>query len=364
MDIVENLTTQIHQTYSLDDVRQLFRDVEAPAGMRSIFTSEQWLVAWLKCADAMPALITFNNEGETIGFAFLGKQTAWYGDTYYLNQTGISEYDQMWIEHNDIICSETWLPQCRYSLLQALSHTENFHRLIISLCPSMQWDAEHTFLWSIDTAQVAYVDMSLIQNSSDGMAKLLSKNARSGINRSKNYIQKNHGDIAFDVVDNPIDTLQQKAAPLHVAQWRDTDSGSGFSNPHFVDFHKQLCGNNCENYRTEVLHFKAGEQDLGYLYMMLSHKTVFFYLSAINYNDDDNRYKPGLVMHKLAIEHYANLGYERYDFLAGYARYKETLSTHHYPLYTLHIANSALKHRILFGVNRAVKRFTQFKDSR
>jgi hypothetical protein len=356
---VNTLSTQIHHHYTLSYVSQLFQEVPDAGHTNSIFMSQQWFAAWLSTLESQPMLVVFSNGTAPVGFAFLGKQKAWYGDIYYLNQTGSPQYDQMWIEHNDIISSEQWLAPCRLALLNTLSKLKRFHRLVVSLSPSGHWQSARTFLWSKTTEQVACVDTSTIQNVPDGMLKLLSKNARSTINRAHNYIKKQHGDILIQRVETPCDTLSDMIGPLHIAQWQGTDSGSGFTNRHFVDFHRLLCQSNSEAHRVEILNFRAGDHDLGYLYMMLSHKRAYFYLSAINYQDQDNRYKPGMVMHKLAIERYANLGYELYDFLAGHARYKESLSNHHYPLCTLHIANRALPHRILHRANRIIKRITK-----
>lgn len=363
MNIVDTVSTQIHQHYSLSYVHELFQGIVESDSANSIFMSEQWFSAWLNCLKSLPMLVVFSSVDNAVGFAFLGKQNAWYGDIYYLNQTGSPKYDQMWIEHNDIISSEQWLAPCRLALLNSLSKLKKFHRLVVSLSPCNEWQSEHTFLWSEGIEQVAFVNAALIADKPDGMATLLSKNTRSAINRARNYIQKEYGDIRIECADNLSDILKNNIAPLHIAQWQNTESGSGFSNPHFVDFHDNLCNNGNDAHRVEILQFSAGERDLGYLYMMLSHKQVYFYLSAINYQNQDNRYKPGMVMHKLAIEHYAALGYQTYDFLAGHARYKESLSTDHYPLYTLHIANKAWPHRLLYKANQLVKRFTQPKES-
>lgn len=364
MNIVETTSTQIHQQYALSDIRMLFNELNLPLGTQSFFLSEHWFVSWLSNKNVQPKLITFRQNETTIGFVFLGKQSAWYGDTYYLNQTGLQQYDQMWIEHNDIICHEQHYSQCRQALLNLLSQTKNFHRLVVSLTPSHTWESDQTFIWSYVCEQVPYIDLKGLQKDQISMGKWLSKNTRSSINRASNYIKKQHGELSISKIADPLASLTKDIAPLHIAQWQATDAGSGFTNVNFVSFHQQLCTLNAGNYQVEILQISAGEQILGYLYMMLSHKTVYFYLSAINYDDDDNRYKPGMVMHKLAIEYYAALGFERYDFLAGRARYKTSLSTHRYPLYTIHIANNGLKHRILFTLNGIAKRLKQFKTGR
>jgi CelD/BcsL family acetyltransferase involved in cellulose biosynthesis len=76
----------------------------------------------------------------------------------------------------------------------------------------------------------------------------------------------------------------------------------------------------------ELLRVRAGNEDLGYLYNFLVDGKVLFFQSGFSYTDaEDARYKPGLVTHTVAIEHYQGRGFKEYDFLAGEARYKRSL---------------------------------------
>jgi CelD/BcsL family acetyltransferase involved in cellulose biosynthesis len=134
---------------------------------------------------------------------------------------------------------------------------------------------------------------------------------------------------------------------LHIEQWQKHDYGSGFTNPQFVDFHRtfMLDGlpdskQDSANHREVNVHvakFTAGEIRLGYLYFFTHAQQVYFYLSAINYHSQDNKYKPGLLMHKLAMTHFAEQGYTHYDFLAGDSRYKTSLSNEKYLLHNLQL---------------------------
>ena len=68
----------------------------------------------------------------------------------------------------------------------------------------------------------------------------------------------------------------------------------------------------------------AGETAIAYLYNFIDGKTVRYYSSGFLY-EADNRLKPGMVAHTLCIEHYLATGMDRYDFMAGEARYKTSL---------------------------------------
>ena len=353
-----SLHISFSEQYSISDIERLFDSCSSNA--TNPFLSKAWLCSWIATLDSLPTLVIFKNNDEAKGFVFLGKQQKWYGDIYFINQTGNQNKDQVWIEHNDIIASDKWLNKCRQTLLEALCSRSRFHRLVVSLSAYENWSIANSFYWSREKDDVARVVSNQFTSVSVNKeySTTLSKNARSAISRSNTYISKHYGEVSFTQINDPkalVQLLEENVAPLHLSQWGETKEGSGFSNPLFVAFHEQLCQYNSNEYKLEILSFKAGQMELGYLYMFLCGNTAFFYLSAINYNDSDNRYKPGLLMHKLAIEHYVARGYENYDFLAGFARYKESLSNHHYALHTLHISKISFFNRLLYSSNRFIK---------
>jgi CelD/BcsL family acetyltransferase involved in cellulose biosynthesis len=72
----------------------------------------------------------------------------------------------------------------------------------------------------------------------------------------------------------------------------------------------------------------VGDHSVGYLYNMIHGGHVLQYQSGFDYElSDSTSWRPGVICHALAIEHYLSLGMETYDFLAGDQRYKKELST-------------------------------------
>jgi hypothetical protein len=63
-----------------------------------------------------------------------------------------------------------------------------------------------------------------------------------------------------------------------------------------------------------------------YLYNFVSGDRVHFYLSGVNYGVS-HAIRPGMLAHWMAIEKNLSEGKSLYDFLAGDARYKRSLST-------------------------------------
>jgi hypothetical protein len=67
------------------------------------------------------------------------------------------------------------------------------------------------------------------------------------------------------------------------------------------------------------------EQKLAFIYLLKDNDCWYFYLSAIK-SFEDNRIKVGLVAHLMIIEDAIKNSIKKYDFLAGEARYKRSLS--------------------------------------
>jgi CelD/BcsL family acetyltransferase involved in cellulose biosynthesis len=151
-------------------------------------------------------------------------------------------------------------------------------------------------------------------------------------------------------------------AKLHIKQWGGHSFGSGFSNKRFVDFHRNIMTQGIGQ-TAHVAKYTAGDQLLGYLYYFTFGTTVYFYLSAINYANHNNKYKPGLVMHKLAMEDFMHQGFSSYDFLAGKARYKTSLSNQEYLLYNVKIYSNKWYYAPIMVAVR-VKRYLMAKALR
>jgi CelD/BcsL family acetyltransferase involved in cellulose biosynthesis len=74
----------------------------------------------------------------------------------------------------------------------------------------------------------------------------------------------------------------------------------------------------------ELLELTAGPEILGYLYNFQHGGRVYNYQSGFSYHQD-NRHRPGLIAHAMAITRAKEDGMRIYDFLAGDAHYKARL---------------------------------------
>ncbi|MFC3121989.1 GNAT family N-acetyltransferase [Agaribacter flavus] len=337
-------------------------EINSHALNNSVFLTSLWQLTWIESLAYKPFMLLFYLEKNIIGLAFIGKQKSAWGDVYYLNQTGKHAGDQVWIEQNDIICAEQHKIACRHAFLERLITIPNFHKVVLSHTIDINWSHHKALLWDKIIHKSARVKLEALLSKEVDYLSTLSKNSRSTLRRAKKYIETHYGQIEFKVVnEQKAKTLKNDIAKLHIQKWGESQYGSGFVNPQFTEFHTRMCEQKERELETEIIAFTAGRKILGYLYFINKHPTANFYLSAIDYSDGSNKFKPGLVMHALAIEYFVGKKYQYYDFLAGDARYKESLSNDHYYMYTLELTSTHPVNKILFGLKSILKKLRRTK---
>lgn len=315
--------------YSIEQLSLLYNDIFDGQSPGNFFLTFEWISNWLLCAENKPELITFAINEEVIGFVFLGAVKTKLGQVFYLNQTGNEQDDQIWIEYNDVICIQNHR-SCRAALLKYVANKPMCFQFIGINTIAKEWDTGNWSIWSSEATSGFSVQFDSASSDSH-----FSKNTKSQISRSRRFIEKEYGEIKTTWIDaRNIESALKEMSATHINQWGKHDYGSGFTNEKFVNFHNQLLQQGITDF-THIARFTAGEHNLGYLYFFTRGNKVYFYLSAINYQNNNNKYKPGLVMHKLALAHFQSLGYTEYDFLAGQARYKTSLSNHNYLLFNV-----------------------------
>ncbi len=98
----------------------------------------------------------------------------------------------------------------------------------------------------------------------------------------------------------------------------------GFASAFFERFQRRLIADCVPRRAAELIRVSRGGQPIGYLYNLIRDGHVLAFVSGFLY-EDDNRLKPGLVCHALAIERHVQTGGSIYDFMAGETRYKSNL---------------------------------------
>ena len=113
---------------------------------------------------------------------------------------------------------------------------------------------------------------------------------------------------------------------MHQTTWQSRSLPGAFANPFFTRFHTHLISQLLPRGGVQLLRLTAGDQTVGCLYNLVKDDIVYAYQSGFHY-PKDARLKPGYVSHYLAIEENLRRGAARYCFMAGNARYKQSLGT-------------------------------------
>ena len=302
--------------------------------VKVFFTSWKWVGCWLKIIDYRANLISVYDQDVLVGLAFFtlheDKRFGYSTQQLWMNRTGERALDQIWSEYNDIICprGREWAirsavishlikiyPKVDEFILGVSREEISETPIPDSLFPRTIWETESYATQLLPQ----YADLNTYLSS-------LSKNTRHQIRRTLKLLQS-RGDVHLKrarTLDEALSMLDN-AGKLHKERWPGIKSG--FNNPVFTYFHEELIKRNFDSRCIDILCLEVNGEPMSYLYNFVYHGYVYFYLSGIQY-EDDNRIKPGLLTHALAISMYASEGCSMYDFMGGRGQYKSSLCSH------------------------------------
>ncbi len=159
----------------------------------------------------------------------------------------------------------------------------------------------------------------------DGYLAALGKNTRSQIKRSiKLYEAEGPLELRRAQSLNEARDLFAKLAELHEQKWRARGGGGLLSTAHYHQFHLMMMADRFEDGAVELIHVTAGGQTVGILHNFVDDREALYNLGGFP-AAPDNRHKPGLVTHALAVADHLAAGRDVYDFMAGGDRYKLNL---------------------------------------
>lgn len=318
-------------------VAEKWQDLESRAN-NSVFISWLWIGNWLELVNDKLFIVECYQGEKIIGLAFfVEKVRKVFGllpiKQWQLHRTGNTAQDQIWIERNDFLLDSSIDDLARLQMIQAVcDYDPSIKEVIVGLADDkVLTDFKKHFNKSREyiDSQGYFVDLDCIEN--NYITDVLSKNTRSQINRSERLLAQ-QGELAFTVItkQDDINQLLPDIAKRHLLRWKNTNDGSGFSNPLFYRFHQYFIKSD-DNNVVQVAVLSLNNQAIGYLLNYVYKDTVNFYLSALT-EFDDGKIKVGLTLHARAIQYYCNQNCKSYDFLGGDAQYKKSLSNQHYDL--------------------------------
>jgi len=328
-------------TFSTDNIKELeghWLHLEKHS-TTGFFLSWRWISSWLNQTNSENNLMLVkaqyqNNiiglglfvENKIIRHGFI-KSTQWL-----LHRHGSDKKDQIWIENNDFLINNQHKKVIAYAIWQQLVEQKpDVDEFVIAMRHNSDQKKSINQLNKY-TEKLLYSEKSYYLSmdelkSFDQYLSLLSKNTRQQIKRSIKLL-KQLGDVTFNVItDEKQWDLLQQSKHWHVDKWQQTSTPSGFCNPLFTDFHQHLIRANHLSTQTIVASLQISNELVGCLYCFIDGESVYFYLSNLK-PMSDNRIKLGLAIHAFFIEWLIENASHitKYDFLAGDARYKKSLT--------------------------------------
>jgi len=336
------LNVQISPLAHVSELEEKWRSLEKRAE-RPFFLSWTWIGSWLETFAERPWLVEVKDaSGGVVGLGLFceNKETrakVIRARQLRLHETGNPDHDVITVEYNTLLTEPGMEQAVWFAAISALQGpgAPGWDELIIGGGSS---DSEDLFsqlgltLRRRAEAGSAYVDLAALREAgaedAEGYVATLGKSTRSQIRRSMK-LYRERGPLSIDVAGSYGEAEQfiAELAPLHEAKWNAVGKLGATQKADYMRFHRHMMqraySGEVDN-GVEVLRARAGDHVFGYVYNFIDRGTVYFYLSGFAF-EEDNRLKPGLVTHALAIEYHLKNGMKSYDFMGGDNRYKTSM---------------------------------------
>ena len=315
------------------------------------FQSSAWIETWLSAAAPRCRLLTVRAtaNGEAVALGVLGVPPR---GPARLAESGDPALDDIYVEYNDILLSEGAPRDARRLVVAALlDHVGSKGLVLRNVPPPLRQAA---LAAGRDAGWVVRVVM---ENPCFGRDLTepdpASRNTRQQVARAKRLYEA-RGPLSLEVARTPQDRAAALPAliGLHEAVWQARGRDGAFANAALRGFHEALIARDDQG--TEIVTLRAGDAPVGMLYNLVSAEGAYNYQSGFAF-EADNKLKPGLLTHSLAMAHYAERGLGFYDMMAGDARYKASLGVPTRRLSTLELERPSLRQK-LRGVARNFRR--------
>jgi len=321
----------VSQPTELADLAASWMELEGRAD-GGFFLSWRWIGSWLHATGAKPLLVTAKEDGRIVALGLLARARRrrffFSVNQLCLHETGLAECDAMMIEHNNFLIARDAPTGVMASLLRALQTADpSWDEIVLGgISNDAVTDIEAAGLTVVTDRVSPDFGVALLHHDPPGRWEdTLSQNQRAQLRQSRTFAER-MGPLALTAAAGPSQALEffEKMAVLHTAYWRAKGKAGAFATPFSRAFHRELITAQSGPGAVELLELSAGGQVLGYLHNFTHGAWAYNYQSGFSYSDD-NRHRPGLLAHVMAIERAMDRGMQVYDFLAGDAPYKARL---------------------------------------
>lgn len=322
---------------AIDEVADAWRHVEAGCPRVPLAVSWSWTATWLRhYGDIVrPRFAIAERAGEPCAVALLVRGLERPARvpirTLHLGTAGEPAVDNVCVEYNDLLCVPGTRPAVLRELAATLAADSRWDELRLDGVPG---DDLGTRLAEAlpGTRRIAsphparYFDLTRLEPGAD-IASALPSGPRRRLRASLRAFEA-RAPLRIEWPDDPSDAelILDELVELHQRRWQDAGNPGSFASLRFRAFHRDLVRHGVENGTTAVVRVHCGGRTVGALYLLRDGDRALFYQSGLA-PFDDNRLRPGLVAHALAMQACRERGFVAYDFLAGDARYKRDLAT-------------------------------------
>jgi CelD/BcsL family acetyltransferase involved in cellulose biosynthesis len=325
----------VSASYQLPDLAASWMELESRATC-GFFLSWRWIGSWLSATGAKPLLVQASENGRVAALGLVTpsrrRRLFFSVNQLSLHETGLTEFDSVMIEHNNFLVARSAPAGLVADMLRALQTADPSWDEIVfgGVSESLVAEAEAAGLTIVTDRTspdfgVVLPDPALSGSGPAPWEDTLSSNQRAQLRQSRAFAER-MGPLTLKCADSPSQALEffEKMIVLHTAYWQGRGKPGAFATPFAKAFHHQIIASQTGPGSVQLLELSAGAEVLGYLYNFQYGERVYSYQSGFSYSDD-NRHRPGLLAHVLAIEQAGQRGMRVYDFLAGDAPYKARL---------------------------------------
>jgi hypothetical protein len=331
----------------------------------SFFLSRGWVECWLATygEELNPDLVEFARGDQVVGFCLLVWRTQWMRGIplrrVYLNCSGENEGESTCIDHNSLL----GLPDCvelvEGALLKILQSRYWDELILPGMGGGFNISPAVRSLGSMETCESPshYIDFCKLRDNSAEFDSVLDIKVRRKIRRSRRAYDQIGGACTLRIAETREEavTMLRTLAGLHQARWTSRGYPGAFGSTKLVVFHEALVRRTFDEGSILLFEVQAGSEIIGVLYCFLDRGWIRFYQSGYNYNLCPGQ-RPGFLTLFMAISYCLEQPiFKGFDFLAGDAEYKRSLSTGSWPSKEIVIHRPTVP-SLLFRGLRSVKR--------
>ena len=309
---------------------------------RSIFLASPWIACWLQTISDKAEIYSlqfYNNQNSLVGICFITRATVRRRKFFQVEQLSLNESEvkdnKFIIEYNAILHDPEYRDDVHYSFIEFLASSGlKFDELRINAAEA---DAFHNLnklctgfdlkLIEDEASKAYFTNLHGYEGDPDNYIASLSKSKREQIRRSIEFLRQ-FGDPMLELASGRDECLEffNKLGELHQRAWNVKGRAGAYASQNWVDFHSKLITNYPD--RVQLIRISYGSHILGYLYNLIDGKVAYSIQSGFNYSADKND-RPGIVSHFMVTNDYIRRALHRYEYLAGDAQYKRSLSNAH-----------------------------------